>query len=372
MHIAINSRSFLLPRYTGIGRYAFNLVRNLLDIDRDNQYTLYARKGLFDRKRRLPAIHAPNLTVREDHFGFGPAGVIPRFDVFHSPAPEMCPVKKHKLVVTIHDLVYKMFPEGHTPDACRQTDRQIRSLIPRARKFICCSESTRGDLMRFFEIPWEKTVVIHQGVDHDVFYSIGENEKQNALQRLKEMGIKTDYVLFVGTIEPRKNLERVLEAFAGLVKRGVFSGQLVIAGMMGWKTDGVHQAVVDLGINSHVLFLGYVRDFELRYLYNCCEAFVFPSMYEGFGYPILEALCCGAPVVTSDVSSCPEVAGDAAITVNPASSEEIAAAVEDILINEDLRADMVKKGFLRAEGFSFRKNAEQTLSVYREVGGGAR
>lgn len=369
MRIAINCRSFLNKNYTGIGRYTSQLIQSLSVIDQQNEYLLYTAKNLFNIRRRVPRPPAKNFFVKVDRFNRGVEETTGPFDIYHAPSPEDIEVKTSKVVVTVHDLVFKAFPKVHTSQTIKTTERQMQAIIKRAAKIICCSQSTIDDLTNYFSIERKKTVMIYQGVNKNEFYPIGESEDAMAESAIASKGIDEQFLLFVGTIEPRKNLENLLKAYELLRNRKKFSGKLVLIGMKGWMNDPLNTLVNDLGLKNHVLFLGFLSNQELRYFYNKAQVFVFPSFYEGFGFPIVEAFNCGLPVVTSNVSSCSEIAGEAALKVNPNDIDAIAQAIARILHNDDLRRTLREKGFKRAGDFSFAQTARQTLEVYKEVHG---
>lgn len=369
MRIAINCRSILTRKPTGIGRYTSELIQYLKKIDQKNQYSLYARLKLIDFKRRFPDIGNKNFSPKFDYFNAGPQKILGKIDVYHAPSPELLNIGNCKIVVTVHDLIYRAFPQGHTPRTVAMTDEQFKDIVARADKIICTSEHTRKDLHHFFSLPPEKSCVVYQGVDQDVFYRIEPKELSEAQHFFKKSGIVLPYLLCVGTIEPRKNLTHLLKAFALLLDQKKFSGQLVVVGMKGWMSEDLKQRIEDLKLDSKVVFMGFVSDDELRILYNKAEVFVFPSFYEGFGFPIVEAMSCGAPVVTSKASSCAEVAGDAALTVDPHSPEDIARTIARVLQDGLARNALIEKGLKRSQEFSFLKTAQETLKVYQEVCG---
>ncbi len=370
MDIAINCRSFLNKNYTGIGRYTYHLLKSLSEIDSQNSYLLYARKGLFNHNRKITNFGAKNFFLRIDRFHRGLEKTIGKVDVYHSPSPDSLNIHNGtKIVVTIHDLIFKAFPQGHTQRAIEDTDKHFRQMIERATRIICCSKNTMKDLKKYFSVNEEKVRLVYQGVDKNVFYIIGKEEEGLANSMLKAKGIDCPYILSVGTIEPRKNLENVLHAFSHLKVTGQFTGKLAVVGMMGWLSEGIADTINKLRLKDEVIFLGFVSDQELRYFYNKAEAFVFPSFYEGFGFPIVEAFCCGTAVVTSNVSSCPEVTQDAALTVNPYNPREIAEALARIVNDPQLKRELRDKALKRAGDFNFRKTAEQTLQVYKEAYG---
>ncbi len=369
MRIGINCHSFLNRRFAGIGRYAYNLVKELIAIDQANAYVLYAKKGWFDFRKKAPKFPAGNCETRLDRRSSGPARCLGDVDVFHAPSPGPVDVPGAKVVVTVHDLVYLAYPRGHTPDALRATEDQLQEAFRRADKIICVSHSTRRDLHRYFKIAGDKTVVIHQGVDKDIFRPLKPDEEASSDAYLQARGLGCPYLLWVGTIEPRKNLEHAIRAFSLCRQRGIFQGKLAVVGKKGWGGENIPGLIRQCRLEDDVVFLDFVCDKTLRLLYNRCEALVFPSFYEGFGFPILEAFCCGAAVVTSDVSSCAEIAGDAALKVPPGDPTAIAEALEGILQDRLLRERLRERALKRAEAFSFRRTAEETLAVYRAVWG---
>ncbi|MFA5088818.1 MAG: glycosyltransferase family 1 protein [Candidatus Omnitrophota bacterium] len=367
MKIAINGRSFLKKQPTGIGRYAYHLMQSLSEIDRHNEYFLYVQKKLFDTKRRIPRIRANNLQIKVDWFNRGPEEILKGVDVYHAPSPEPLKIKNVKIVATIHDLIHIVYPQGHTDDTIKTLTGQISEIVDAAARIICCSHNTIKDLQSHFSVDPRKIKLIYQGVDKDTFCPLGHEGKRMAKNVLRAKGVEGDFLLFVGTIEPRKNLDNLLRAFSLLKRENKFTGKLVVAGMRGWKSEHLEDLIVSLGLTGEIIFLGYVSDWDLNYLYNLAKVFVFPSFYEGFGFPIIEAFTCGAAVVTSDVASCSEVAGDAAVKVNPAAPEQIAEGIRKIVEDEPFAQQIKMKGLRRAEDFSFLKTAQETLKVYEEV-----
>lgn len=367
MHIAINCRSFSKKQFTGIGRYASSLVASLSEIDADNRYSLYATRGWNEVKSRITRRDAANFSVKLDWFKRGPVKTLRTVDVYHAPSPEVVPGLNARLVVTVHDLIYKTYPQGHTQETIALSEAQFQSFIPRAARIICSSRSTQSDLHRYFPAAKDRTCYVYQGVDANIFYPLPQWEIPSAWKMARAKGVPGPFVLFVGTIEPRKNLKGLLEAFALLKQKKVFDGKFVVIGMTGWKTEGLVGFIEELGLKNDVIFLGFVTNDDLRIFYNLAEVFVSPSFYEGFGYPILEAFSCGAAVVTSDVSSCPELAADAALTVDPADPEAIAQAMARILQDHGLKNALKHKALARAQEFDNLKTARETLAVYRQA-----
>ncbi len=366
MRIAINCRSFLDRHYAGIGRYAFNLVKSLSAIDSQNQYCLYAKTGLFSSKK-LPHFTAPNFKPYHDFFKRGAQKTLGPVDIYHSPSPDALDIQNTKIIVTVHDLVYKVFPQGHTPETIQTTEKHFQEIIAKADQIICCSQSTEKDFQKYFPQSSGKTTMIYQGVDKKEFYPLPDSERLKAKDSTAKLGVKGPFLLSVGTIEPRKNIETLINVYEKLKRQNKFSGKLVCIGKTGWMSEHIFKRVEELGLKNDVLFLGFITNEELRSFYNLAEVFVFPSFYEGFGFPILEAFSCGAVVVTSNMSSCGEVAGGAALTIDPFSADAMANAIERILTDKKLKEELKAKALLRARDFSFEKTARETLKVYEEV-----
>ena len=366
MRIAINCRSFLLKNYTGIGRYAYNLVKSLSEMDHDNEYWLYAQKKYFDFKRTIPRVQAENFHVKVDWFGQGSNKILGPVDLYHTPTIETLTFEKAKIVVTVHDLVYKTYPAGHTAQTRETAQKQVTQIVDRADRIICCSQSTINDLQQYFPVKPQQMRLVYQGVDKNIFYPLKDQERKQARADLTRRGIPQSFLLFVGTIEPRKNLQNLLLALSILKKKNTFKSKLVVSGMKGWMVEGLADVIKKFDLTDDVIFPGYVSDDELRALYNLCDVFVFPSFYEGFGFPIVEAFSCGAAVVTSNVSSCPEIAADGALVVNPYNPDEIADAVVRLLEDADFKSQLQTKALNRAMSFSFDKTAQETLAVYQE------
>jgi glycosyltransferase involved in cell wall biosynthesis len=364
MRIAINCRSILLSQRTGIGRYTYHLLDSLGKVDHDNRYILHVPKRLFDFKRRLPELPSyKNVRKFTDFFRRG----VGKCDIYHLPCPDAIGRHSGKLIVTIHDLIYKAYPQGHKPQTISLTEKYMRAIIAKADKIICISGNTRQDLHSFFNLPLERSCVVYNGVDHDVFFPLSPQDRLVAAEELKGLGITKTYILYVGTIEPRKNLTGLLESFAMLKSKRSFKGQLVVAGMQGWMAENIEGLIKKLGIQKDVIFTGFVSDAQLRQLYNMSELFVFPSFYEGFGFPILEAFCCGTVVITSNTSSCAEIASDAAICVDPRDLKAMAGAMERVLTDKFVEGTLRQAGLKRAQEFSFLSMARNTLDVYKKT-----
>jgi len=369
MRIAINCRTFLKRHYDGIGRYTFNLVDSLSKIDDVDEYWLYVHKKYFDFKRDIPRIHAKNFTIKVDWMGRGIDKTLTPVDVYHSPSAEYVNVTGARIVVTVHDLVFKTCPEAFTQKQIEAADDQMNMIVDKADHIICCSQSTIKDLKEHYLADDEQISLVYQGVDKNIFYPIRGEERQRAEGWLKKRNIERPFIFFVGGIHHRKNLHNLILAISELKMQNKFDGRLVVVGMKRSELASLQKMIQNFNLEKEVALPGFVTDEELRYLYNLCEVFVFPSFYEGFGYPIVEAFCCGAAVVTSNRSSCPEIATAGALLIDPYNPTDIAHSIAHILSDPDLKKQLAEKGLKRAEAFSFEKTAQQTLKVYQNVFG---
>jgi glycosyltransferase involved in cell wall biosynthesis len=283
-------------------------------------------------------------------------------DVLFIPAHVLPIIHPCRSVVTIHDLGYLYHPRAHRPLDRLYLDLSTRYNAQAASFIIADSKATKLDLIRCYGTKSKKVVVIYPGYDESKFHSVRDEAAVEAVKA--RYGIEGDYILFVGTLHPRKNLIRLIEAFSSLAPRL----SLVIAGKKGWLYEEMFYRVKELGLEGRVVFTGFVPEDDLPVLLSGARLFVFPSLYEGFGFPVLEAMACGVPVVCSDSSSLPEVVGDAALKVNPLDVEGLKNAMERVLCDEELSAEMVKRGLERARNFSWERCAEETLAVLEKAG----
>jgi glycosyltransferase involved in cell wall biosynthesis len=272
------------------------------------------------------------------------------------------PLRHPQTVVTIHDLGYLHEPEAHPPAQRRMLEWTTRWSCRAARKIIAISNSTKHDLVTKYGLPDQKIRVIHHGIDPTFRRAtLPEIERVRSHYALPER-----YVLFVGTVQPRKNIARIAAAMMQLEAAGL-PHKLVVAGKAGWLGEEVEQVIAALARADLVLRLGYVAQGDLAALYSGADAFCFPSMYEGFGLPVLEAMACEVPLIVSDRGSLPEIAGDAAIIVDPTSTDQIAEALVRVLTNPAERTLLVEAGKRRVRDFSWTKSASETLRLLVEV-----
>ena len=368
MRIGIDARLVFYHK-AGIGQYILRLTQSLAQINRDDAFVLFA-----SRKDSTPIVSQSNFKREKlwtpSHHRFErwalSLELMPfALDVLHSPdfippARARCPS-----IITVHDLAFLLYPRFLTRDSARYYG-QVDLAARQADHIIAVSESTKRDTIRLLGVPAEKISVIYEAA-HPVFSPV---TNPDAIERTRaRYNLPDNVILFVGTIEPRKNLPTLLRAFRRLRDNYKTDAALVIAGNRGWLADEVDSVASELQLGDTVRFLGGVPNEQLVYLYNAAKIFVWPSFYEGFGLPPLEAMACGTPVITSQVSSLPEVVGDAATLINPEDVDGLTVAMWRALSDENLRREMRAKGLKRAQTFSWERAARETLSVYQRVAG---
>jgi len=270
-----------------------------------------------------------------------------------------------RTVLTIHDLTFIRDPESAFPRLRRYLNRVVPRSVARAVHILADSVATKNDVVELFGTQLDKITVLYGGVDAH-FAPVQEPDRLAAVRARYGIG-QAPFILGIGTVQPRKNYRRLIQAFADLNPSA--SGlQLVIAGGKGWMYDQIFAEVKQLGLESWVIFPGFVDDDDLPALYSAAEMLAYPSIYEGFGLPILEAMACGTPVVTSRSSSLPELAGDAALLVEPTDVADIADAMRRLRQDADLRRRLVAQGFGQTRKFTWEKAAHQLLGVYEALG----
>ena len=366
MRIGIDARMIYYTQ-AGISQYTQRLIRALTEIDHENEYFIIQNwrdrvpLSLNHNFRRVPFISPAHHWLEQWflRFELPPLGL----DVLHSP--DFIPPFRYncKSVITIHDLAFLLYPQLLTKDSARYYG-QIDQAVLRTDHIIAVSQNTKEDIIRLLGVPEDKITVIYEAAN-PIYRPIEDDEE---LRRVREKyHIAGDFILFVSTIEPRKNLPALLRAFRQLLNDYKPEVQLVVAGRRGWLSENVFSLVDELELTEDVLFLGRVPLEDLPPLYTAARLFAYTSTYEGFGLPPLEAMACGTPVVVSNVSSLPEVVGDAALLVAPDDIPGLTVALWRGLTDEARRAELIAKGFRRAQCFSWEKAARQTLAVYQSL-----
>ncbi len=371
MLIGIDASRAAVVQRTGTERYSLEVVRALLAVDSPHRWRLYFRElpspslHSWTGSAEVRVIPFPRLWT---HIRLSWEMATHPPDILFMPAHVLPIIHPRRSVATIHDLGYRCFPEAHPPAARLYLELGTRWNARQARRVVVDSQATRADLERFYGTPAYKIHVIYPG--HTSWIQRVEDPARirSAQERL---GIPEQYILYVGTIQPRKNLVRLIEAYVSLRRRwpaGSEPPHLVLGGKMGWMTQDIVRAVQHSGLENLVHLVGYVPDEELPALLSGALVFAFPSLYEGFGFPVLEAMACGTPVVCSNTSSLPEVAGDAALLVDPLDVEDIASSLLRVFQDEELRRRMVEAGYRQVQRFSWQNTARELLELFEELG----
>jgi glycosyltransferase involved in cell wall biosynthesis len=361
----------------GIGRYTRELVRALIRKDDSSYYILFSGKA---PKRALAADPIPaasNVEYREFWLNakwlyrlwyrvrlpISVQWLTGDIDIYHSPDFVLPPTGNIPSVLTIHDLSFVHYPEAFTPALLNYLNKAVPSSIGRASHVLADSLSTKNDLVDIWQVSKEKISVVYSGVGSS-FKPITEKDEIRRVRQKYELGDRP-FIFSVGTVQPRKNYEMLIRAFKPIFERTTH--QLVIAGGLGWMYEQILEEASRLGMSQRVKLIGFVDDRDLPALYSDASLFAFPSLYEGFGIPLLEAMSCGVPVISSNASSLPEVAGDAALLLPPDDQELWSKNLKQLLDDNTRRSKMVAAGFLQARKYSWRNAAEQVLRIYHTL-----
>ncbi len=357
----------------GVGRYAKSLVDAIYKLDDKNQIILFEtcvkdlktsfnvpfpeKKLNWSKKRwRLSSLISLYLNLNfTKYVGEG--------DIFHATDHIFPNLPKQKKVFTIHDISYLSLPNTHLKTNSLFLKIAMPILLKKADKVICISEYTKKEVLQNYNISEDKTKMIYLGIDPIFFEKVDEIKIS---QNKTKWNIPEKYILYVGNIEPRKNLSRLIEAYS-LVRSTGLEEKLIIAGKKSWLYKDIINKVSDLGLEKDVIFTGIVPDSDLPALYQGAILFVFPSLLEGFGLPPLEAMASGIPVITSSTSSLGEICSNSALTVDPQKVNEIAQAIKAVITNQNLKKDLINRGYKNAQKFNWEKTALETMEVYRSI-----
>lgn len=363
MLIGIDGNEANVEKRVGIGEYSFQLLKQLKEFQASNfEFQIYLKDNPL-----------PSLPKEDHHWKYKvikpgklwtqwrlPLDLYfnnPKPDVFFSPshyAPRFSPVKT---VVSVMDLSYLYFPELFKKKDLLQLRAWTSYSVKNAKKVFTISNSSKNDIIREYNLPSGKVVVTHLGIKEVI------KTKNNNMDELKsKYGILGNYMLFVGTLQPRKNIRKLIEAFSRIKDL-----DLVVVGKKGWLYEEILSAPKEFGVEDRVKFLENIGDDELPLFYKNAICFVFPSLYEGFGLPVLEAMNYDCPVITSNISSLPEAGGDACLYVDPENVDDITEKMKQLIKDKDLRKKLISKGREQVEKFSWEKTAKETLKVLEEV-----
>jgi glycosyltransferase involved in cell wall biosynthesis len=360
----------------GIGRLVRDLVAALAKQDAQTPYRLFVAGA---SAAHLPAPPAANFTWRTTtitpqwwariwqrvRLPYAVDWLTGPVHLYHATDFVLPPTRRQtRTILTVHDLSFARVPESASPKLRAYLDVVVPRSIARADHVIADSQATKDDIIALYNTPAAKITVLLSGVDPR-FQHVADPQMQQHMR--DKYGIDSrPFVLSVGTVQPRKNYSRLIESLSALRARG-YDVQLVVAGGKGWLEDEMYQTITRLGMAEHVRLIGYVNDEDLPALYSAATCIAYPSLYEGFGFPILEGMACHTPVVTANVSSLPEVAGDAAIMVDPLDTDALTNALRRVLDDSNLRQDLIQRGAERVKQFTWANAATNLREIYQHV-----
>jgi glycosyltransferase involved in cell wall biosynthesis len=371
MKIGIDGRAAKWYRGTGIGTYTYQLISSLNEIDKINEYMLFMPESSncdisFNRNFQIKNITEGNKSNFWDEVNIPNILVDKDIELYHVPQngvglPEE---KKCPFVITLHDVIPYKMPETCGDTYLRIFNEEMPNIVSKCDGIITVSQFSKEDIANTFNFPKEKIFVTHLAAE-DIYRPLDKKECSNLIK--SHYGIDGEYILYVGGFSPRKNIIGLIEAFSKLLSRYKRDIKLVIAGKQGKSYAIYKKRTQDLGVEDSVLFPGFIEVEHLPQLYNASKLLVYPSFYEGFGLPPVEAMACGIPVITSNVTSIPEVLGDSAIFINPNDVDELCSSMYEVLSNENLAEKLILKGLVRSSELSWNNTAKNTLLAYSKI-----
>ncbi|PIP17482.1 MAG: glycosyl transferase family 1 [Parcubacteria group bacterium CG23_combo_of_CG06-09_8_20_14_all_35_9] len=372
MLIGIDASRANKIRKTGTEWYSYYLIRNLAKIDKKNRYLLYSKEPLREGLKDLGKNFKSKVLSWPPKFLWTQARLsweMIRFppDLLFVPAHTIPLIHPKKTITTCHDIGFERFPEFYSLRELYYHRWAMRFAIKHASHIITVSEFTKREMLEIYKINPQKIVVVHNGFNKNVFRSTGDQKKiQETLIKYK---IKKPYILYIGRLEEKKNTLGLVKAFKELRAKNseLKTLKLLLIGQFGFGYEKVEGAIQKFNLRDEIIRPGWIKEEDRLHLMSGASLFVFPSFYEGFGIPPLEAMACGVPVVASRAASIPEVVGDAAFSVNPQDPQEIAEGMRRVLEDKNLREDLINKGFKRVKEFSWERCAKETLKVLLEV-----
>lgn len=369
-----------IPYKTGVSNYTLNLIRNLVKLDKINTYKLFYSSLRLPLPNEIIEIKKTHSNIKIYQFKLPPTFLqilwnqlhlfpieifIGKCDIFHTSDWTQPPTIKTKTITTVHDLTPFLHPEWHHSKVIAAHKNKMNLAAKKCFKFICVSQSTKNDLLKIFpKINPQKIDVVYEAAEdkYGKFLKLSKEIKQKKKETIKKQYDLDKFILAQGTREPRKNLKRLIDAFVIFKKNNPKCRvDLAIAGKYGWGED------VDGAKNPSVKILGFIPEKDMVALHASAICLAYPSLYEGFGLPLVKSLKVGTPIITSNVSSMPEVGGNAALYVNPNSIPDLTKAITKIIKSSALRKKLIENGLIQAKKFDWSKTAEQTLSIYKSI-----
>lgn len=383
MNISFDALPLISDKMSGVGYCQAGLVSTIINQHPENKYTFdyFSRKDHHIKEQRLEKYMSKSVTLNVSHF----SGFVYRTIMNFIPIPYsmffgksadvthffnyVVPPKVHgKTVVTVHDMVIKAYPETVRARTKYFLYTGLEKSMKRADVIVTDSQFSKSEIEKYYPKYSHKVRVVPCGVDLERFYPIEDTSKIDVVK--KKFNITSDYFLYIGTIEPRKNLTRLIEGYSIFAKKYPDCPKLVMAGGKGWLNDEIYNSIEKLGLKEKAMFTEYIPSEDMCALINGAMGFLFPSIYEGFGMPPLEAMACGVPVLTSNEASLPEVVGDSAIMVDAYNVNSIADGIAKLYTNENLRKELSVKGLAQAKKYTWENASKILYGIYEELANG--
>lgn len=371
MIIGIDGRAAKWYRGTGIGTYTYELINSLNKIDKINKYYLFMpekNKGNINLNKNFNIVNTFQNTVSNFWEEINSANDIynTNMNLYHIPQNGIgIPLrKKCPFIITLHDIIPYRMPETVSSKYLKIFTEEMPKIISSCDGIITVSDFSKKDIIKSFNFPEDKIFVTHLASEN-IYMPLSKRICKYFIE--KNYSIHGNFILYVGSFSPRKNITGLIESFSKFISKTKKDIKLVIAGKQGISYDNYKKRSIELKVESNVIFPGFIPIEHMPYLYNAADLFVYPSFYEGFGLPLLEAMSCGVPVITSDATSIPEVVEDAAVKINPYDIDDMSNAIYEVYTNPDLRKNLISKGLLRAMNFSWDETARKTLDSYKQI-----
>lgn len=374
MRIGIDGNEANVTKRVGIGQYAYNILNYISGLAGEKKISKYRDLNFTVYLKDAPAGDLPQQRGNWNYKVFGPKHFWTQFslplklyfesdkpDIFFSPShygPRYSPCPS---CISIMDLSYLHFPDLFLKKDLHQLRQWTKYSIEKAFRIFTISEFTKNDIIKEYNIDEKKIIVTYPGYDKTIYNSELPDFENITGNIKKKYGVSDKYLLFVGTLQPRKNILRLIDCFEKLIKKNNYNLQLLIAGKKGWLYEEITEKLKERDLNKNIILADFVKSEELPYLYKGAQCLVLPSLYEGFGIPIIEAMACGCPVVASKVSCIPEITGDAAVLVDPYSTDDIAKGIQKILTDKNTGKKLKEKGLTRVKKFDWMTAAKKTL-----------
>jgi len=357
----------------GMGRFTKEFLKGLARLGTENEYFLFFYHNILD-EIKIDSHHFNKIPVKIFLDNYLPKNQIylslmkkklPKIDFIHSPVslPPAFFFKKNKVIATIHDLAFKFFPETCSKKSLLWWNISWPRCLKRTDHIVAISQNTKKDLIEIYKIPDEKISVIYNSISTD----FPEFSMDSLVSIKSKYELPEKFILYVGAPHKRKNIINIVRAFKLIVEKNQFPYYLVLVGPKGWELNSLLKEIEGMNLQKRIVLTGFVSDEDLSIIYRLADVFVFPSLYEGFGYPPLEAMSCGTPVITSNTSSLKEVVGDGGLLVDPLDYKAMADAIVKVVSSPDLSKELIEKGFDQMKKFSLEKKIKSYLDLYKKV-----